>query len=189
MQILRIIKLNSITLLILLMCSSLPSLAADKFNFENENKLKINKIKSAYLYNFLKYITLPKDPRKSGKGYFSVCILGNNPFGTALDSLSGRMAKGLEVKVKKLNELKESIDCHIIYVSQSKINDIDSILATLRDDSILTVSDITDFAHKGGVIGFITNNEKIGIEINLDNARQANIRISASLLEIAKLTE
>jgi len=172
-----------------LTCISLPSLATDQFNLDNENQLKINKIKSAYLYNFLKYITLPQHPDKSDKNYFSVCIFGNNPFGRALDSLSGRIAKGLEVKVKKLTELKETLDCDIIYVSQSEINNIDNLFAMLKNNSILTVSDITDFAHKGGVIGFITHNEKIGIEINLNNARQANIRISASLLEIAKLTE
>jgi len=51
------------------------------------------------------------------------------------------------------------------------------------------VSDISNFAKRGGIIGFITVDEKIGIEININNARQANVHISALLLEIAKLVE
>jgi len=53
--------------------------------------------------------------------------------------------------------------------------------------SILTVSDIENFASQGGIIGFIEQNGKVRFEINLDAAQQSKIRINSRLLNLARI--
>jgi hypothetical protein len=161
---------------------------AAELTVDSQDQLEINRIKSAYLYNFLKYVNFNQSEISQPLEY-SVCVLGADPFGSALDAMSGRTAKGIEVKVKRVKDLAEATACHIVYVSQSEKNNLSLILKFLKNRSILTVSDIHNFAQNGGIIGFIGENRKIGIEINLTNARQSHIRISALLLEIARIID
>ena len=169
---------------------ALPHLANanSELTVDIEDKLEINRIKSAYLYNFLKYIDL-KQPEKSIQKDFAVCVLGTDPFGIALDAMSGRTAKGVNVLVKRVSKVEQAVDCNIVYISQSEENQLSKIIQSFNSFSILTVSDIKNFTREGGIIGFITDDKRIGIEINLKNAQKANIKISALLLEIAKITE
>ena len=148
----------------------------------------IARVKTAYIYNFLKYVELQNNmPQKPDT--FNVCIYGDNPFGEALHGMNGRQAKGVLVKVVKLKHVDQASSCHIIYISKSESNNIAILLSAIREHSILTVSDISNFPNIGGIIGFTQVKEKIGIEINLNNAQKANVKISALLLEIAKIIE
>jgi len=89
----RLLKFSrrSVFYFLILFCLTGTIVAAD-LTVDSEDQLAINKIKSAYLYNFLKYINLNPDEGTFVHDKFSVCIFGENPFGSALDSLSGRHA-------------------------------------------------------------------------------------------------
>ncbi len=50
----------------------------------------------------------------------------------------------------------------------------------------LTVGDSDDFIRTGGMVGLITVENKIRFEVNLATCRRAGLRISASLLRLAK---
>ena len=50
---------------------------------------------------------------------------------------------------------------------------------------MLTVSDIDNFADSGGMIGFVTNDNKIKVEVNTKAVTSAGLRVDAQLLEIA----
>jgi hypothetical protein len=183
-----IMKIVLFILLLSVKVNAQPSLIADKARLE-EQPNQVNKIKAAYLFNFLKYVDIQSEVSSTQKGERSVCVLGKDPFGVALDSLEGRIAKGAKVRVHRVSKVLEAKACNIVFISQSKQSQLKVILETLQPLSILTVSDIAGFADLGGVIGFINKNKKIKVRINLTNARNSNIRISALLLEIAELTE
>lgn len=173
---------------LLIMPFSLTVESAEKtITVEHDNKLEINRIKSAYLYNFLKYIEFPQSTQQR-KNFF-VCVLGEDPFDSALDAMSGRVAKGVQVNVKRFTNKAQVDKCHIVYISQSQHAKIEKVLNYLSTMPIVTVSDIEDFVTRGGMIGFTTGDKKIGIEINLTNARKAKVKISALLLEIANIVE
>lgn len=162
---------------------------AEEITVDSQDQLEISRIKSAYLYNFLKYVQFNHGEQVASPNEYSVCVLGKDPFGSALDAMSGRSAKGASVKVKRIADIAQANTCQIIYVSESEHNNLSSIFDSLKSSSILTVSDIDNFANLGGIIGFTGEQKKIGIEINLTNARQSNIRISALLLEIARIID
>lgn len=163
--------------------------AQSEITVDSENQIEINRIKTAYLYNFLKFIDLPPNQSTAETNSFAVCVLGKDPFGLALDAMSGRKAKGLIVFSKRVTTIAEARACNILYISESESERLDLILKSFEQSAILTVSDIRQFSQKGGIIGFVKNAERIGLEINLNNARKANIKISGLLLEIAEVIE
>jgi hypothetical protein len=59
------------------------------------------------------------------------------------------------------------------------------ILASIKGASVLTVSEIDQFAESGGMIGFVFDQDQVRFEINLDAATQAHLEISSRLLSLA----
>ena len=58
----------------------------------------------------------------------------------------------------------------------------------VKGRSILTVSEIEGFAKRGGIIRFITENNKIRFRINFEAAKAANLIISSKLLKMSEIT-
>jgi hypothetical protein len=52
---------------------------------------------------------------------------------------------------------------------------------------MLTVSDIDEFAERGGMITLNKAKNKIRLEINLDAADHSGLKVSSKLLKIAKI--
>ena len=64
---------------------------------------------------------------------------------------------------------------------------VESVIKKIADKSILTVSDIDGFAVKGGCIRLHVIKGKVRFNINVAAAHQANLKVSAKLLELAKV--
>jgi YfiR/HmsC-like len=49
------------------------------------------------------------------------------------------------------------------------------------------VGDVKNFAKVGGIINFVTVKKKIYMEINIDTAQKAGLKISSMLLGVSKI--
>jgi len=146
------------------------------------------KVKAAYLYNFTKFVSWPESALSaSNKSSLNICILGKDPFGHAIDLLSNKEAKGHAVVVEYIDDIGSGMQCHVVYISKSKEKDIDLIIEQLSRKNILTVSDIDGFAVKGGCISLSVIRGKVRFNVNLKAAYNADLKISAKLLELAKV--
>jgi len=61
------------------------------------------------------------------------------------------------------------------------------ILAAVKGRSTLIVGDANGFADRGGMIQFVTQENKIRLRINLAAAKAANLTISSKLLRPATI--
>jgi hypothetical protein len=52
---------------------------------------------------------------------------------------------------------------------------------------VLTVSEIAGFARSGGMIAFLVEENKVRLEINLDAASEARLKVSSKLIGVARL--
>jgi len=52
---------------------------------------------------------------------------------------------------------------------------------------VLTVGEVKNFVEGGGIINFVTVKKKIGMEINIDTAQKAGLKISSMLLGVSKI--
>jgi len=106
---------------------------------------------------------------------------------SALQSVEGKEAKGRRVVVKRFKGLEELEFCHILFISSEMEGRMAEILDRLKGASTLTVSDIDGFARRGGMINFITVENKIQFEINVEAAERAKLQISSHLLRLARI--
>jgi len=117
-----------------------------------------------------------------------ISVIGTDPIGDMLDDFSKKQKEDLPIIVKKIKNGKDNItDCHLVFIGQSEQQQLSAILQQLKRTNVLTVSDMSGFAQNGGMIGFIIENGRVRIEINLDTVHSAGLKISAKLLEVAKI--
>jgi hypothetical protein len=146
-------------------------------------------IKAAYLYNFINYIDWPADALPAEGGTLTIGIIGENPFGSALDPLKGKQIKGRTLAVKHVESAKDLEQCQIVFICTSEKSRLAEILGQLKDTRVLTVSEIEGFAEQGGIINFISERNKVRFEINTDAAKRTGLTISSDLLKLAKLVK
>ncbi len=141
-------------------------------------------VKAAYVYNFSKFVTWQMDDGASRA--FSICVLGKDPFGPVLDStVAGESVGGRPISVKRVSRISEASQCSILYVSSSEEGSLDSILTFAESSGILTVGDMPRFAERGGVIGFVSLQNRIRFEVNRGSAERSHLSLSSELLKVA----
>jgi len=147
-------------------------------------------LKAAFLYNFVKFTEWPPEQiAKSGEP-FVIGVLGKDPFGAALDKVvEGETVYKKPILTKRFSRLEDAANSHVLFISSSEGNNLPAILRALDNHSILTVSEIENFAQRGGVINLKKENERIVFEINIDAARNAGLTMNAQLLKLAKIVK
>ena len=143
-------------------------------------------VKAAYIYNFAKFVEWPEKAFPGGASPLVITVLGRNPFGAALEALQTKTIKERPIEVRSIDTPDDLGACHVLYVSASEKHRLSWVLAAAGRAGLLTVSDIPGFADSGGMIGFVTEGEKIRFEINLAAARKAEIQVSSQLLKLAR---
>lgn len=140
-------------------------------------------VKAAMLYNFAKFVQFPQE-RAGESDELQLCILGVDPFGVSMNSVEGKIAQGRRVTVRRLESSEELGRCHIVFVSSSERENLGGILALA---SGLTVSEIERFAKRGGMVGLVNQRNRVRIQVNLEAAESAGLRISSKLLQVANI--
>jgi hypothetical protein len=144
-------------------------------------------VKAAYVYNFTKFVDWgPEEGASNPPPPITICVIGNDPVGSALDEVATLQAKGRPIKVLHVTGRENVPPCHILYVSSSEEPQLPRILSQVEKAAVLTVSDIPHFVEQGGMIGFVPERGRVRIEINLPRARAAGLTVSSKLLEIAR---
>lgn len=120
-----------------------------------------------------------------------LCVLGNNPFGGALEKLAQQIGEGKTVKVRKLSAAEEAQNCDYVFVSRSESIRLGEVLKKLVKPSLVTVSDIEGFARAGGMVEFALSDKGAGVSIliNRKTAQKQDIEFNAQLLRLAKVVE
>jgi len=147
-------------------------------------------IKAAFLYNFTQFIEWPANAFTNADAPFVIGILGEDPFGSYIDeTVANEKLKGHPVIVQRYSRLRDIRNCNMLFISNSMTSRLQEILAVLDNKSVLTVSDIPNFARNGGMICFVTKENKIKLQINPSAAKDADLNISSKLLRVADIVE
>jgi hypothetical protein len=144
-----------------------------------------SQVESAYLYNFGKFVTWPAD-HPTPADVFGICVLGRDPFGTILDStVNGESIDGKKISVKRLSSMQQAQPCNILFISSSEEAHLAAILEASQRMSLLTVSDMKNFAQRGGAIGLVVQDDRIRFEVNRTAAMRCHLALSSELLKVA----
>ncbi len=147
-------------------------------------------IKAAFVYNFTRFIEWPDSAFAEPRSPFVIGVIGADPFGSRLEAImNGETVKGRPIQIRRFNNLSQSGNCHIVFVSGKTQADVKKLCEQLRGKPILTVSDRKNFDEEGGIIMFATEDNRIKVIINSTAAKASTLNISSKLLKIAELKE
>jgi hypothetical protein len=144
------------------------------------------RVQAAFLRNFARYVAWPARAFAGEQSPWTVCVLGTDPFGAALEgTFGGRSEQGRSFEVVRASEPDQLPACHIVFLGESSATKRRAVLAQLKGRPVLTVANAPDFLSEGGVIR-LTVSERVEMGINLDQARAASLTIPAKMLEVAR---
>ena len=143
-------------------------------------------VKAAYLFNFGKFVAWPAGSTAAQGDAFPICVIGQDPFGQILDmTLSGEVIGGKSVVPRRISRVQDVSSCRILFISSSEEGRLREILGAVEKAGVLTVSDISGFSQRGGMIQFIIQANKVRFEVDLRPALEAGLTLSSELLRVA----
>lgn len=149
-------------------------------------------VKAIFIRNFIQFVEWPDTFFQDASAPLVIGVLGNDPFGDALDkAIRGERVKNRPLVVKRSRRLEELKSCHVLFISRSEEDWLDQILEALAGGSggVLTIGETDGFARRGGIINLFLQDNKVRFEINKDAADRSGLKISSHLLSLAKLVE
>jgi hypothetical protein len=198
-------------LLCFINCPSSAAVAAVSNDPKTPEQME-SEVKAAFIFNFMKFIQWP--PEKSlttdsdASKPVQIAILGRNPFKQAFEQILHKDIQGRSIELVEFESYEQfsraypnrqaaatsyqqtyqsSLQkCHLLFICESEKDSVGELLAMIEGQSIVTISDVEDFAAHQGMIGFVMEKNKVRFEINLNIANRENIRISSQLLGLAK---
>ena len=162
----------------------LLSLGAPRAHAESEYD-----VKAAYLFKFTKFVEWPSSAFSSGDARFVIGIVGRDPFGGLDRILEGKRTGDHEFEVRSVSagDTAGLRSCQMIFVTASEQHRLGDIMNAVQGRPVLVVGEAEGFASAGGMLGFDLRQSRLGVEINSNAARQARLKISSQLLNIARI--
>jgi hypothetical protein len=147
-------------------------------------------LKAAFLFSFAKFIDWPDKSFATPQSPFMLCVIGQDPFGGALDEYLAKTMDGRAVQVAHFpsaNVLSGARHCQITFVSASEKLHFRDVVESLKGTSGLLVGDADGFVAAGGMIEFTLEDNHVRFAINPDAALRADLKVSSKLLALAKI--
>ena len=145
-------------------------------------------VKTAFLFNFVKFIDWPPSSFASPQSPFTICVLGQDPFGQMLDdTFQGKIIADRPLAVRRLKDKAEARHCQIVFVSSSESAHLAELFASLQKANVLLVGETNGFASLGGTIEFTVEENHVRFTINIDAADRSGLQFSSKLLALAKI--
>jgi hypothetical protein len=147
-------------------------------------------LKAVCLYNFTQFTRWPEIENLKNSESIVIGVVGLSPFGGAIEELRTRLKKTRRRNITIVDHgpYREGMDLrgsHLLFISSSEKKKMKTIITSLGDAPVLTVSDAEGFLEAGGMISLVLLNNKVRWEINRAAISSAGLHISARLLQLA----
>jgi hypothetical protein len=147
-------------------------------------------VKAAFLYNFAKFVEWPANAFAHASAPLRICVLGRDPFGRSLTSITqGKSISGRPLVSKQVQAPAETRSCHILFLSRSDSESLKQTLDAIGDLPVLTVGESDDFLKLGGMINFVLEEDRVRFEINLRASESHRLKLSSKLLAVARVVK
>jgi hypothetical protein len=146
-------------------------------------------VKAVFLFNFAQFVVWPAQAFGAADAPFSICIVGEDQFGAELDAtVRGENVQGHPFVVRRYRDPGDiESACHIVFIGESQLTQLEKIVKSLGGRAILTVSDIDHSAERGTMIQFASEHNRLRLRINVAAAKAAGLTISSKLLRPSQI--
>src|SRR5690606_9442245 len=138
--------------------------------------------------NFAQFVEWPEEAFEGASDPIVIGVLGPDPFGENLDAvMQGEQVNGRPIVVARYESAAQVDRCHLLFINQTLPRELERSLQELKGKPILTVGESSEFTHAGGIIRFLTENQRIRLQVNLRAADEAQLRLSSKLLRSSQI--
>ena len=143
-------------------------------------------VKAVFVFNFVKFTDWPATTFTNGTAPIVIGIVGENPFGAALEEVvKAETISGHPFVLKQFQPGDDLSRCQVLFFSRRIKESLPALLATLKHKPVLTVSDCDAFCEQGGMVNLaLAGSGTVHPEINPSAARIAGVQISSKLLNL-----
>jgi hypothetical protein len=144
-------------------------------------------IKSAFVLNFARFVQWTKPPAGvKSPNTCELCLMGSAGILSGFETINGQTVGSQTIRIRNVGDSANLDGCQILFLSR-EVEHAEQLraLSAVSDKPILTIGEVNNFARIGGIIGLINKSGKLGFEINVENARRQNLRVSSHLLKLA----
>jgi hypothetical protein len=142
-------------------------------------------VRSAYVFNLVKYVEWP-----AGNSNILIGYIGEGETGAVMQTmLSGRNFDSHTIRFVAMPSEEDLAKCSAVYVAATSDAETRRLLDRLKtiNGAMLTIGETESFLRAGGAVALVRVDDHIQIEVNLDAAQRAGVRISSRLLSLATI--
>jgi hypothetical protein len=143
-------------------------------------------IKASYIYNLLQFVHFPKDALRQGE-LLTVCILGEDRFGEALDQIDGSKVPDGRMHIVRLGRYSSNAElnrCNVLYLIDSEQRMADKVIARIDSSQVLTIGEFSPFIRHGGLIELFEQDDVIRFRVNEQLVNKTDFKIDAQLVQL-----
>jgi hypothetical protein len=146
-------------------------------------------LKAVFLWRLAQFTEWSSSAFDSADSPIAICVLGDNPFGDALEAaVRGETAHGRNLVVRHHRGIEQVRSCHILYITGVGPRTAKDVAAALAGRSVLTVGDADALPSSyETIVRFITEQNRIKLRINVKNATAARLIFDPRLLRAAEI--
>ena len=146
-------------------------------------------LKAVFLWRLAQFTQWPSNAFENNDSPLAICVLGENPFGDALDeAVRGETAHGRKFLTQYQHSIEQVRTCHILYLTGVGPRQAKAIAAAVDGRSVLTVRDVDGLASAyETIVAFVTEQNKIKLRINVKAATAARLTLDPRLLRAADI--
>lgn len=138
---------------------------------------------AVFLSNFPSFGHWPANALPTGQVRFLVSIGGINSLVELLTEVPRTItAHERQIEICWIRKGKPPRSCQVPFVSQSEQKKRPWSLRAVRGLSVLTVRETPEFLGPGGVLSFSMQREKPGLDVNLNAAQRAHLKVCSRML-------
>lgn len=143
-------------------------------------------LKAAFLYQFTTFVEWPPGLLDDPDQPLVFGVVGAKELVDNLEMLSsGREGTGRSLEVRRIGTRDDLEGIHVVFVDERITNNAEPLLVDAIGKSVLTVTESDDFRPANSIINFEVVDNKVRFDVSLILAQQANLRISARMLQFA----
>jgi len=144
-------------------------------------------IKSAFIYNFTKFVEWPEAALGSAAQPIVIGVLGEQQLAEQLAAVvAGRNVRGRSIEVRTVRTVAQARATQLLFVTAAEESRYAAMREDLADNPVLTVGETPSFS-VSGAIGFVQDGERLRFEINVAIAERAHLKISSQLQKLAAI--
>ena len=149
---------------------------------------ELDRLKAAFIFQFTNFVEWPDDAFEDESSPFVIGIVGNDAVKNILEAaVRDKLIGGRKASVRSFSSTSDLSSCQIVFVDESEARRAPDIVDRYADQPILTIGDSDKFTKLGGVIRLYQEARKLRIEINIDAAERAKLKISSKLLSLSRV--